>query len=83
MVAVADTTSPKSPVHFADANEKGKILYIQQPKGMKSACFGGLMALRSKYLGAAGVVIDGRFRDIQEIQELGFPVSAPYERLCV
>lgn len=56
-------------------DEPGKIMYIQQPKDMYSACFGGLMGLRSKTLGAVGVVIDGRFRDVQEMQELGFPVS--------
>lgn len=32
------------------------------------------MATRAKYLGAAGVIIDGRFRDVQEIQEMGLPV---------
>ncbi|KUJ12404.1 RraA-like protein [Mollisia scopiformis] len=53
-----------------------KIMYIQQPKDMYSACFGGLMGLRSKTLGAAGVVVDGRFRDVQEIQELGLPLYA-------
>jgi regulator of RNase E activity RraA len=75
IVDAKDTTSPSSPVHFADANEPGKVMYIQQPKGLPSACFGCLMATRAKYLGAAGVVIDGRFRDVQEIQELGLPVS--------
>ncbi|KAJ9630845.1 hypothetical protein H2203_001370 [Taxawa tesnikishii (nom. ined.)] len=76
MVNARDTTSPKSPIHFADANEAGKIMYIQQPADMYSACFGGLMATRSKHLGAAGVVIDGRFRDVLEIQELGLPLFA-------
>ncbi|KAF1984791.1 RraA-like protein [Aulographum hederae CBS 113979] len=76
MIDASDTTSPKPAIHFADANEEGKIMYIQQPKGMYSACFGGLMGARSKYLGAAGVVIDGRFRDIQEIQEMGLPLFA-------
>jgi len=75
MVEVNDTSSPKSPIHFADANEAGKIMYIQQPQGLYSACFGGLMGLRSRTLGAAGVVVDGRFRDVQEIQELGLPVG--------
>ncbi|CZR52339.1 uncharacterized protein PAC_02216 [Phialocephala subalpina] len=76
MVDAKDESSPKSPIHFADANEQGKIMYIQQPKDMYSACFGGLMGLRSKTLGAAGVVVDGKFRDVQEIQELGFPLYA-------
>lgn len=81
MIDAQDTTSPKPPQHFTDVNEAGKILYIQQPKDTYSACFGGLMAARSKYLGAAGVVIDGRFRDIQEIQDLGLPVRLYVSRV--
>jgi regulator of RNase E activity RraA len=75
MVDAKDTTSPKPPKHFVDVSEPGKIMYISQPKGMYSACFGGLMAARSKIIGAAGVVIDGRFRDVAEIQGFGLPVS--------
>ncbi len=33
------------------------------------------MAARAKVLGAAGVVVNGRFRDIGEIRGLGLPVS--------
>ena len=50
-------------------------MYIQQPKDMYSACFGGLMGTRAMTLGAAGIVIDGRFRDILEMQEMGLPVG--------
>lgn len=32
------------------------------------------MALRAHKLGVAGVVIDGRLRDLQEHRDLGFPV---------
>lgn len=34
------------------------------------------MSLRAKYLGAAGVVIDGSLRDIQEHCDIEFPVSS-------
>lgn len=74
MVAASDTSAPKPPRHFADCNESGKIMYVQQPKGMYSACWGGLMTTRAKYLGAAGVVVDGRVRDVGEHQEAEFPV---------
>lgn len=56
MVPAIDKTSPRPPVHFADANEPGKIIYIQQPRGMYSACFGGLMAKRTQTMQAGGVV---------------------------
>lgn len=75
MVRADDTTSPKSSKHFADNNQAGKIMYISQPEGLTSACFGGLMGTRAKALGAEGVVIDGRFRDIAEMQEMGLSVS--------
>lgn len=75
MVDAKDSSAPSPPKHFADAAEPGKIMYIQQPKDLNSACFGGLMATRAKKIGAEGVIIDGRFRDVQEIQKLGLPVS--------
>lgn len=75
MVDARDAVEPSTPIHFADANEEGKVMYIQQPKQMYSACFGGLMATRTAILRAAGVVIDGRFRDVEEMQSLGLPVS--------
>lgn len=75
MVEASDTTAPKPERHFADCNEGGSIMYIQQPKGLPSACWGGLMSTRAKYLGAEAVVIDGRFRDIEEHKEMNFPVS--------
>jgi regulator of RNase E activity RraA len=74
MIDAEDTTSPNPPKHFIDASEPDKIMYISQPNGMYSACFGGLMATRAKVVGAAGIVIDGRFRDIAEIQGIGLPV---------
>ncbi|POS75506.1 hypothetical protein DHEL01_v206100 [Diaporthe helianthi] len=76
MVETSDITAPKPERHFADCNEPGSIMYIQQPKGLPSACWGGLMSTRAKYLGAEAVVIDGRFRDIEEHKELNFPVFA-------
>jgi regulator of RNase E activity RraA len=31
------------------------------------------MSLRAQILGAAGVIVDGRVRDLQEHRDLGFP----------
>ncbi|KAF2729922.1 RraA-like protein [Polyplosphaeria fusca] len=76
MVDAKDMSAPTPTKHFADCAEADKIMYIQQPSAMYSACFGGLMATRAKKIGAAGVVIDGRFRDIEEIQALGLPLFA-------
>ncbi|OJJ05099.1 hypothetical protein ASPVEDRAFT_55111 [Aspergillus versicolor CBS 583.65] len=67
-------SGPTPDLHFADANKPGHVMYIQQPKGLYSACWGGLMSTRAKAAGALGVVIDGRMRDIREHWDLGFPV---------
>ena len=75
MIESRDQTAVKPGKHFADCNENGKIMFVQQPKGLYSACWGGLMSTRAKRLGAQGVVIDGRMRDVGEHREMGFPVS--------
>jgi len=76
MIEASNTTAPKTDKHFADGIEKDSVVFISQPKGMYSACWGGLMSTRAKYLGAQGVVIDGHFRDINEHRGMGFPVSS-------
>lgn len=70
MVPSADKISPNPPQHFADAIPKDSVVFVSQPKGLISACWGGLMSTRAQKLGAAGVVIDGRFRDIEEHRAL-------------
>lgn len=74
MVESSDKTAPKLEKHFVDHNVGAGVMYIQQPKGLPSACWGGLMSTRAQYLGAQGVVIDGRMRDINEHKLFKFPV---------
>ncbi|KAM0808586.1 putative DlpA domain-containing protein [Seiridium cardinale] len=76
MVDSSDTSAPKLERHFVDHNEAGHVMYIQQPNGLPSACWGGLMSTRAKWLGAEAVVVDGRIRDVNEHVEFGFPVFA-------
>ena len=76
MVDAKDTASPSPPIHFADGVTKDAVVFISQPAGYYSACWGGLMSTRAQYLGAQGVIIDGNFRDINEHVELKFPVRA-------
>ena len=75
LVDANNTAAPKPPKHFADGVEKDCVVFISQPKGFYSACWGGLMSTRAKYLGAQGVVVDGCFRDINEHRGMGFPVG--------
>jgi regulator of RNase E activity RraA len=44
--------------------------------GIPNAVYGGLMTARAKYQGAAGTIVDGRFRDLQEQRQQGWPLWA-------
>jgi regulator of RNase E activity RraA len=55
----------------------GDVLFISAPEGLVNAMYGGLMSTRAQYLGAAGAIVDGRVRDLQEHRDLGFPVRSP------
>ncbi|KAF9777110.1 hypothetical protein IL306_004622 [Fusarium sp. DS 682] len=74
MVHANNTSAPKLDTHFVDHNVPGGVMYIDQPRSVPSACWGGLMSTRAKYLGAEGVVINGKMRDINEHKEFKFPV---------
>lgn len=83
MVDAANTSAPKPAKHFADGIEKDCVVFVSQPKGLYSACWGGLMSTRAKYVGAQGVVVDGCFRDINEHRGMGFPVSSRTGRILL
>lgn len=52
----------------------GAVIVISQPLPQVNAVYGGLMTLRAQALGAVGVVIDGRVRDLGEHRALKFAV---------
>jgi len=51
------------------------VVVLSQPAGQKCAVVGGIMAARMAKLGARGVVVDGRVRDLGTCGGLGIPVS--------
>ena len=51
-------------------------MFVTCSPGTSNALYGGLMSTRAKASGAVGSVIDGRFRDVQEQRDLGYPVRA-------
>jgi regulator of RNase E activity RraA len=75
MVETGDKSAPKQDKDFVDLNIEGRVIFVQQSKGLPSACWGGLMSARAQYLGAQGVVVDGRMRDIKEHKQFKFPAS--------
>lgn len=61
--------------HWVDLTVPDSIVVISQPEGQKNAVLGGIMALRAQVLGAKGVIVSGRVRDIDELEATGIPVS--------
>ena len=57
-----------------DWAEPGTIAVIDQPNGQHCAVLGGIMAVRMKYMGVQGAVVNGRVRDLGEIMGCGLPV---------
>ena len=57
-----------------DSIPKGAVVYISAPGGIVNAVYGGLMSTRAQASGAAGTVVHGRIRDLQEHRALGYPV---------
>lgn len=59
---------------YADYTESGTIVVISQPAGQSCAVVGGIMAARIKHLGAHGLVVDGRVRDLVALNETQLPI---------
>lgn len=66
--------APKHPTHYIDSVPAGSVVFVSCPARTPNAVYGGLMTARAQARGAVGSVIDGRFRDLQEQRELGYPV---------
>ncbi len=54
----------------------GDVLVIDGRGSCQNALWGDHRSLISKHLGLSGVVMDGAFRDIEENEEIGFPIYA-------
>lgn len=66
--------APKLPTHYIDGVPAGSVVFVSCPARTPNAVYGGLMTARARARGAVGSVIDGRFRDLQEHREMGYPV---------
>ncbi|KAJ5232407.1 hypothetical protein N7468_005363 [Penicillium chermesinum] len=75
-VPKSDQDAPKLQGNYIDQIPNGAVVFISQPLPQVNAIYGGLMSLRAQILNAAGVVVDGRIRDLGEHRALKFPVFA-------
>ncbi|MGM0405065.1 MAG: 3-hexulose-6-phosphate synthase [Thermoplasmatota archaeon] len=65
------------PVEAIQEAEEGMVIVIDADSG-KNAVWGELASWSCYSKGISGVVIDGALRDVDDIEELGFPVFARY-----
>ena len=65
---------PNVQLQILDEAAPGSVLVYVIEDGLETAGIGNLMATTAKVRGLAGAVIDGGARDVDEIQEIGFPV---------
>ena len=62
-------------VQQIDSVPAGAVVLVSCQPASSNALYGGLMSTRAKASGAVGTIVDGRFRDVQEQRDLGYPVS--------
>lgn len=61
--------------HWVDETKPDSFVVISQPAGLWCAALGGIMASRIRKVGAHGVVVGGRIRDVGELSATQLPVS--------
>ncbi|OWZ11039.1 Demethylmenaquinone methyltransferase [Phytophthora megakarya] len=76
MMPITGAEAGRGSYDYMDTAEMGQVVVISAPTGVQSAVFGGLLATASKARNVAGVVTDGRVRDVQELCTMNFPAFA-------
>lgn len=65
---------PNLQIQTLDEAPPGSVMVEVLEDGLDIAGVGNLMATTAKVRGLAGMVIDGGARDVEELEEIGFPV---------
>ncbi|AQZ09982.1 YER010C [Zygosaccharomyces parabailii] len=83
-VLFAPIDDPRPAVNYIDSVPAGSVLVLALTKQLQTplapyvkvtqAIYGGLMSTRAQYLKARGTLVFGRVRDVQEHQNLDYPV---------
>lgn len=63
-------------IEAIDSILPGEVVVVSTQQSKRNAPWGELLSTAAKARGARGAVIDGLVRDVQKIEELGFPVLA-------
>lgn len=59
-----------------EAAARGAVVVVEQATGVDAAGWGGVLSNAAAVRGLAGVIVEGPARDVDEADELGFPVFA-------
>jgi Aldolase/RraA len=70
------SATAETPTAGTAAKGAGRIVVASQPRGQACAVVGGIMATRLQRLGARGLCVDGRVRDLASMASLGLPVRS-------
>ena len=65
---------PNLQIQTLDEAPPGSVIVEVLEDGLETAGVGNLMATTAKVRGLAGMVIDGGARDVEELEEIGFPI---------
>lgn len=61
-----------------EASDENTVIVVEQRTGIDCAGWGGVLANAAKAKGVRGVIMEGPARDIDEYEEIGFPVFSRY-----
>jgi len=61
-----------------EASDDLTVIVVEQRTGIDCAGWGGVLANAAKTRGVRGVIMEGPARDIDEYEEIGFPVFSRY-----
>ncbi|KAK1946521.1 Protein DlpA [Phytophthora citrophthora] len=76
MPSTGVTPASHAASNYIETAKMGQVVVISAPQGITTAVFGGLLATASKVKDVAGVVTDGRVRDLQDLSTMNFPAFA-------
>ena len=65
---------PNLQIQALDEAPAGSVIVEVLEDGLDTAGIGNLMATTAKVRGLAGMIIDGGARDVEELEQIGFPV---------
>lgn len=74
----SDDLTPHIAIHLAEPND---VLVVNVGGDTEAGVWGGIMSMSAHQRGAAGLVMDGAVRDVDEIRASGFPVYA--KAVCI